>query len=205
MQSGLIIRILALILFGLSGILLGWGLWPSGVSYHTITFPPDRLILSGEDKPVVQEAYAMELEITPAIRSGDPSRLRVIFQPLEIQERSENQPPIEDVYVESRLELPGVQIEPAGTAGQIFSAGRAVTFWWTISASRAGVYEGTVWLGLRAKPPKQEASQYTALAAPRIEIKVSRLLFLSGPAARWTGALGLVFGAGFYFWRWRHA
>jgi hypothetical protein len=194
-----------LVVFTLAVMALGWGFWPAKISYHTITFPPDRLILLGERMSVVQEPYAMELEYTPVIRSGDQSQLRIIFQPLEMQERSQKLPEIEDVYVETRLELPGVQIEPAGTAGQIFLPGRAITFWWTIVPDRAGVYEGTVWLGLRDQSPDNDASQFTALAAPRVEVKVSRFLLLPGPVARWVGAFGLVLSAVAYFWRWRHA
>jgi hypothetical protein len=190
--SGLLIAV-----FGLFGLV--WGSWVPAVTEHSLEFSPEVMTVPDSQavNAAVLEQRVMTLSYPTWARAGDPVQVRLTFAaqtapdiPVDLFNAAERY----NIFVETSLDMPGLAIDPNLTTGQVLPKGRTVTFWWTASGKTAGVFEGTVWLWLTFQPLSAGSTVTKTLAAPRIELKVQRFLFLSGFAARWLGGSGLFMG-----------
>ena len=100
-----------------------------------------------------------------------------------------------NVVAEARLDMAGVQVKPPETVSEPLSAGRSVTFYWSVRPSRAGVYRGTVWFYLHFIPRQGGVESRQAVSAQRIEIRAVTLLGLAAAPARMIGGLGSLISA----------
>lgn len=189
-----------------------WGFWSPPVKMHVLDFSPHVMSIQDSQNPkaALLENRVMTLSYPSWIRLGDSARVRVTFSAKPVEENPSDlidAAMLYDVFVESNLDMPDLKVNPNLTAGQVLPPGRTVTFWWTVFGVKSGANEGTVWLRLRFVPQAKGEAVTTTLAAPRIELHVRRLAFLSGPAARWLGGLSLFFGVSniFIVWRRIHA
>jgi hypothetical protein len=210
--------LLGLLLLGLGFTSLGWGFWPLPQRTHTLVFTPAQMQLLGMEG-VQLGGRRLTLTYPVVLRLGDPGQARLVFEPQPLGTPAAGAAPnrggnpgglagATGVTVETRLELPGLAVAPAGVSGQALPQDRAVTFWWEIAAQEAGDYEGTAWLSLRLTPESHGLDtelQPQALAAPRVTVRITHLAGLSGPAARWGGAAAAAAGLLISGWSWRHA
>ena len=110
--------------------------------------------------------------------------------------------------VESRLELPGLRVEPNETQQSPRLSEEPVSFTWTIHSPAPGRYPGRVWIFVQPAldAPGGEAENNPGrnpLAALPVEVEVSSLLFLDGAAARTAGAAVLLAGFALVLWTFR--
>jgi hypothetical protein len=180
-------------------------------------------------QPAIPESRRLTLEFPPVIRTGDSSRIRL---QLEVDNRGNITPTavvegnkvtgevvqIPNLYethrviAEARLDMAGMEVQPAGTISEPLSQGQSVTFYWSVRPQDSGKYEGTVWLHLRFVPKGGGQESSIPVSVQFIEIEVKSFLgFLGGGAARGIGAVGSVIGSvlGFPFvddfakWLWK--
>lgn len=209
LRRGGALQLIAVLLVLVGCALLGWGFAPVRITEHQLTFSPEQMALPGASTPSVSEARRMTLSYPSTLRLGDPGWARLVFQPL-VEVDPQNSVVVDpsqavEVYVETRLELPGLWIEPSRGVGQVLPTGRSVTFWWKLQGADAGEYEGTAWLELQYETSSEGATQRQALAAPRVRVRVESLAGLNGARARGSGSIAVILGLGLFLWRWRRA
>jgi len=189
--------------------LLVWSLTPSvRVDWVVPILPFTTTSL----QPAVPESRYLTLEWPSAMRVGDADVVRLT---LEVdaggnltaaaetggQQAHGGVIQLPDVYdthnvvAEARLDMAGVQVKPPETVSEPLSAGRSVTFYWSVSPPRAGVYPGTVWFYLHFIPRKGGVESRQAVSAQRIEIRAVTLFGLAAAPARMIGGLGSLISA----------
>lgn len=161
--------------------------------------------------PALPEARSLTLEFPARMRAGDGDTIRLT---LEVTDLGRIQPTAEveghvttlqtievpDLYdthtvlAEARLDLAGLDVQPAGVVTQPLLRGRPVTFYWSVRPSEAGKYSGRIWLSLRFLPLAGGPDSSRVIAAPPVEIEATTLWGLRASTARWIGALGSMLG-----------
>ncbi len=155
------------------------------------------------------------LEFAPKMREGDTQVIALtLTAPAAAIKESDTEPnsssstpaptspPFSDnslthiVIAEARLDLVGMEVQPAELISEPLLPGESVSFRWSARPSAPGMYRGTVWLFLRFIDPSTKAERREAISAQSIEIRVLRLIGFDGPSARFAGALALLLAAG---------
>ena len=191
--------------------------------------PTPTLSASIQPQPAIPESRRLTLEFPPVMRTGDSTRIRL---QLEVDDRGNIVPTavvegnvvtgevveIPNLYethhviAEARLDMAGMEVQPAGTISEPLSQGGSVTFYWSLRPEETGKYEGTVWLHLRFVPKGGGEESRIPVSVQFLEIEAKSFFgFLKGGTARNIGALGSVIGSvlGFPFvddlmkWLWR--
>ena len=183
------------LLAGLVG--LGWGIWPAPQVTHTLEISPAQMVVPGDAASAVMERRRMTLIFPAWLRAGETAQVRMTFEPLPAKADLPQKVDVTRryaVFTRASLDLPGLEVTPAGPAGQILSPGKPVTFWWVLEGAQAGNFDGTAWLSLRFDPLDGREPLMQALAAPRMNVKVRRFLGLGGPAGRFAGGAAGVVG-----------
>lgn len=162
--------------------------------------------------PSVPERRMLSLEYPAAIRVGDADR---VILTLEVDEQGRLTPTaqaggniiqgevieIPNVYethnlmAEARLDLAGIQVQPAETVSETMLPGQKVIFFWSVRPQEVGNYKGTIWFYLRFIPKDGSPDSRQALSAQLIEIDAVTLFGLKAAPARWLGMFGMVVGA----------
>jgi hypothetical protein len=162
--------------------------------------------------PAILQPYLLSLEWPGTIRMGDSDVIRLT---LEVDENGRITPTAEfaghvttgqavvipDVYAtdnviaEARLELAGVQIDPAGLTSQQLARGQSVTFFWSIHPGSEGHYRGVAWFYLRYVPLDGGSESEQPLAALPVEFEATSLFGLKAGPARILGAVGALAGS----------
>jgi hypothetical protein len=157
-----------------------------------------------------QEPRLISIEFPARIRvgEGDVIRLTLEVDPSgkitptaevgghQVDTQAVNIPYVYDLYqvvAESRLDLAGMQVSPQEEVSEPLAPGKKVTFYWSISASQAGTYRGTLWLYLNLIPKQGGASDRQTLMAKRLDIDATTFLGLSAGTARAAGLVGSFF------------
>ncbi len=163
-------------------------------------------------QPAIPEKRVLSLEYPAAIRAGDADRVTLT---LAVDEQGNLTPTaqvggniikgdiieIPNVYAthnlmaEARLDMAGMQVQPAETVSETMLPGQKVVFFWSIRPQEVGSYKGTVWFYLRFIPKDGSPDSRQALSAQLIEIDAVTLFGLKAGPARWLGMLGTVVGA----------
>lgn len=163
-------------------------------------------------QPAILEKRMLSLEYPATIRVGDADR---VILTLEADEQGKLTPTaqvgshviqgevieIPNVYdthnlmAEARLDLPGMQVQPAETVSETMLPGQKVVFFWSIRPQQVGNYKGIVWFYLRFIPKAGGDDSRQALSAQFIEVDAVTLFGLKAGPARWLGMLGTVVGA----------
>jgi hypothetical protein len=99
-----------------------------------------------------------------------------------------------NVTAEARLDLAGMQVQPAESIYEPLKPGQSATFYWSIRPQEVGIYRGTVWLHLNFADRSTQEQSRIALSAQIIEIQVVDFFGLSVNVARMSGVVGSVVG-----------
>jgi hypothetical protein len=99
-----------------------------------------------------------------------------------------------NVTAEAKLDLAGMQVQPAEAIYEPLKRGQSATFYWSIRPQETGVYRGTVWLHLNFTDKSTGAEDRIAISAQIIEIKAVDFFGLSVNVARTSGVVGSVIG-----------
>jgi hypothetical protein len=187
--------------FALGLGLLLWGFWRSPQRTHSLTFSPEQLAAPVDGLASAGEARRMTLLAPAWMRTGDSYPAQLSFEPLIPAAAPQGSA----LLVESHLDFSALEVDPPEKASQALIPGRTATFWWRLRGMQPGEVEGTAWLALHFEPQSGTLEQEKALSAVRVNIRISSLGGLDGPAARTLGwllaGIGLVlFGAGRFYY-----
>jgi hypothetical protein len=197
-------------------ILFAWGTWPSRKDVDTLVIYPGEMQMTitgpaqavdeqtslpdGANVPAVLEVRRLILEAPVSIQTGNRDFIRLVFMPAAVSPGMIEIQGLEDIFsthmvaVEARLEMGGLEVEPAGTLTRPLLPGQAVRFEWGLIPNQARVYEGTAWLYLRFMPKDGSPGNSRPVSAQRVEIRASSILGLSGLQARMLGGAGTLLG-----------
>lgn len=162
--------------------------------------------------PAIPETRRLTLEFPPKMRAGVESD--VVRLTLEVDDLGKITPTaqiegntvvgetieIPDLYethnvtVEARLDLAGMQVQPAEAIYEPLKKGRYATFHWSIRPQETGLYRGTVWLHLNFVNKSTGEEDRIAVSAQIIEIEAVDFFGLSVNLARTSGVVGSVIG-----------
>jgi hypothetical protein len=182
-----------------------------------------------QSQPAIPESRRLTLEFPPVMRTGDSTRIRLQLEvddlggitPTAVMEGNvvtgeiveiPNLYETHNVIAEARLDMAGMEVQPAGTISEPLTQGLPVTFYWSVRPNESGNYEGTAWLHLRLIPKAGGAESRIPVSVQFLEIEANSFLGLvNGNMARGIGAIGSVIGSvlGFPFmddlvkWLWR--
>jgi len=162
--------------------------------------------------PAILESRRLTLEFPPKMRAGvegDIIRLTlevddlgnitptaqvegnvVVGETIEIPDLYETH----NVTAEARLDLAGMQVQPAEAVYEPLKRGQSATFYWSIRPQETGVYRGTVWLHLNFADKSTGEESRIAVSAQIIEIEAVDFFGLSVNVARMSGVVGSVIG-----------
>ncbi len=162
--------------------------------------------------PAILESRRLTLEFPPKMRAGvegDIIRLTlevddlgnitptaqvegnvVVGETIEIPDLYETH----NVIAEARLDLAGMQVQPAEAVYEPLKRGQSATFYWSIRPQETGVYRGTVWLHLNFADKSTGEESRIAVSAQIIEIEAVDFFGLSVNVARMSGVVGSVIG-----------
>ena len=197
-------------------ILFAWGAWPSRKEIHALVIYPRemQMTVSGSAQvvneqtplseqvnvPAILELRRLILELPVSIQTGNRDFIRLVFMPEVVSPGMSEVQGLQDIYsthlvaVEARLEMGGLEVEPAGTLTRPLFLGQAVRFEWDLIPMQARVYEGTAWLYLRFMPKDGSPGNSWPISAQRVEIRTDSFLGLSGIQARRLGGTGTLLG-----------
>jgi len=99
-----------------------------------------------------------------------------------------------NVTAEARLDMAGMQIQPADAIYEPLKRGQSATFYWSIRAQEPGIYRGTVWLHLNFADKSTGEQSRIAVSAQIIEIEAVDFFGLPVNVARASGVIGTVVG-----------
>jgi hypothetical protein len=162
--------------------------------------------------PAILETRRLTLEFPPKMRAGvegDIIRLTlevddlgnitptaqiegnvVVGETIEIPDLYETH----NVTAEARLDLAGMQVQPAEAVYEPLKRGQSATFYWSIRPQETGVYRGTVWLHLSFVNKSTGEEDRIAVSAQIIEIEAVDFFGFSVNVARTAGVVGSVVG-----------
>jgi len=182
-------------LLSASILALYWGVRPSSLQTHSIDLLQAELQLPESQMANADpRAYAGKITLVwpIRIRLDDPAEVRLRFEATLAAE-----PPTPEQYssfLQSRLEMIGLQHTPTGEISQAFSLDHPVVFLWNLRPLQTGLYQGKAWIRLRQVETNTGAEKNHLLAAPSFDIQVESLLGVSGRQARLLGSLGVIIG-----------
>jgi len=162
--------------------------------------------------PAIPETRRLTLEFPSRMRAGVESD--VVRLTLEVDDLGNITPTaqiegnlvvgetieIPDLYdthnitVEARLDLAGMQVQPAEAVYEPLKRGQSATFYWSIRPQETGLYRGTVWLHLNLMNKSTGEEDRIAVSAQIIEIEAVDFFGLSVNLARASGVVGSVVG-----------
>ena len=179
----------------LSVTLLIWGVVaPQRTTRHQVIRPEQMQLPSGQSVP---ETRLLTLEYPVAIRNGDADRLRLT---VEVQEPATavgiaNVYETHQIFAETRLEMTGMNVIPAGTVSEPLVPGQNVSFFWSVRPGEIGSAQGTTWLYLRFVPKDGGPEIRQPVSAQTIEIESVTFVGVHASAARPLGVLGVFVSA----------
>jgi hypothetical protein len=99
-----------------------------------------------------------------------------------------------DVIAEARLDLAGMQVQPANSIFEPLKPGQSVTFYWSIRPQDPGEYRGTAWLHLNFREKSTGEESRIAVSAQPVQIEAVDFFGLSVNVVRTSGVIGSVVG-----------
>ncbi len=190
-------------------ILLGWGMLPDRTRAIEQFISPAEMQLPGDGTAAIatlMEYRQVRLEWPATMRIGDQETIRLVFETVTseiiVQKPAADLANVYDKYnlmAEGRLEVGGLQVDPANPRRESLPQGQTVTYLWQVRAQEAGNYTGTIWLSLRFLPLDGGPASQVPVFVRDLDIQANSLLGLSGPIARAAGGVGIVVGLGLCF------
>jgi hypothetical protein len=99
-----------------------------------------------------------------------------------------------NVTAEARLDLAGMQIQPADAIYEPLKRGQSAKFFWSIRPQEVGIYRGTVWLHLNFADKSTGEQSRIAVSAQTVEIEAVDFFGLSVNLVRTSGVVGSIVG-----------
>lgn len=99
-----------------------------------------------------------------------------------------------NVTAEARLDLAGMQVQPADAIYEPLKRGQSATFYWSIRPQETGTYRGTVWLHLNFADKSTGEQSRIAVSAQIVEIEAVDFFGLSVNLVRTSGVIGSLVG-----------
>jgi hypothetical protein len=99
-----------------------------------------------------------------------------------------------NVTAEARLDLAGMQVQPADAIYEPLKRGQSATFHWSIRPQEVGTYRGTVWLHLNFADKSTGEQSRIAISAQIVEIEAVDFFGLSVNTIRTSGVVGSIIG-----------
>ncbi len=202
-------RKIRLLLFWFSlALTLLFGLWGSLRTPRHAQERALRLVEANTPQTVLGK-WTIRLETPNFLRVGNAELVRLSLLPIEELPSTPEGPTISalpgDVLlptlvsttglaVEARLDLAGVEVHPDQAITEPLSAGKPLTFFWSVRALQPGAYHGVAWLHLILL--NTDSERRIPLSAQEIRLEVRTLWGLSATTARW---LSLLWGALTFF------
>jgi len=184
-------------------VLLTWASLPVRQQMMEQTILPAEMQLPNNGQPAqaVLESKQVIVEWPDSMRIGDSEEIKMIFEPGGV-EGIEGSPEIgfSNIYdhynlmAEGRFEVAGVVVEPANPLRESLPPGQSIVYKWKITADKTGVYPGRVWLSLRYLPLDGKTPTQSPIFVTSINLKLTSLWGISGPAARRLGGLVIILG-----------
>jgi hypothetical protein len=98
------------------------------------------------------------------------------------------------VTAEARIDMAGMDVQPAGAIYEPMTPGQTVKFFWSIRPQETGLYRGTVWLHLVFVDRISGEESRMAVSAQIVEIEAVDFFGFSVNVARTSGVVGSVIG-----------
>jgi len=99
-----------------------------------------------------------------------------------------------NVTAEARLDMAGMQVQPADAIYEPLKRGQSATFYWSIRPQEPGTYRGTVWLHLNFVDKSTGEQSRIAVSAQIVEIEAVDFFGLSVNLVRSFGVIGTFIG-----------
>ncbi len=162
--------------------------------------------------PAIPEMRRLTLEYPPKMKAGVESD--VIRLTLEVDEQGNITPTaqvegnvitgetiqIPNLYethmvtAEARIDMAGMDVQPAGAIYEPMTPGQSVKFFWSIRPQDTGLYRGTVWLHLVFVDRISGEESRMAVSAQIVEIEAVDFFGFSVNVARTSGVVGSIVG-----------
>lgn len=168
----------------ISAALLAWGYWPADRLVRILSVSSD-LAAAGSAPARWQTTVTSPVRI----RLGDSDLLQLTIAP-ESAARGADLELAGPYLTHARLDLPGVDVQPAGLISEPMPVGGAASYFWSVRASHVGKYSGTVWLYVSPAPSGFGDSARVPMAAQPVRLEVLSFFGLAGAAARTLGTIG---------------
>lgn len=162
--------------------------------------------------PAIPEMRRLTLEYPPKMKAGVESD--VIRLTLEVDKQGNITPTaqvegnvitgetiqIPNLYethmvtAEARIDMAGMDVQPAGAIYEPMTPGQSVKFFWSIRPQDTGLYRGTVWLHLVFVDRISGEESRMAISAQIVEIEAVDFFGFSVNVARTSGVVGSIVG-----------
>jgi len=195
-----ILHILAFIILTASLIFLVWGYYPSSEETKKLRVPG-----------IGQQNLAW----TSRIRRGETGSLKLEFDSAELgiggiaardveinNFENTHQSPLhssDHILIETRVELPGVLIQPGEELIQPLQSGEKLTFNWQITPYKSGENEGEIWIYLKILSEDQGDDSRHPISILSIHTQSIDLFGMTGQTTRIFGIIGICIA--FVLWR----
>lgn len=187
-----ILHVLAFVFLTGSLIFLAWGYFPALADTQELRVPG-----------VGQQT----LTWTSRIRKGETGSLKLVFNSAELgvggiaangtdlnnfeNIRQFHLNSIDHVLLETRVELPGVLIQPGAELIQPLRPGKELSFNWQITPYKSGEIEGEIWIYLNMLSEDQVVDGRRPISILSIHVLSLDLFGMTGQTARIFGIIGI--------------
>jgi len=185
---------------------------PAPAPTQSVPVPEATQPVQAPPQPVIPETRRLTLEYPPKMRAGVEGD--IVRLTLEVDDLGNVTPTAEldgnvvtgetveipnlyethYVIAEARLDLAGMQVQPANSIFEPLKPGQSVTFYWSIRPADPGKYAGTVWLHLNFREKSMGEESRIPVSAQIIEIEAVDFFGLSVNVVRTSGVIGSVIG-----------
>jgi hypothetical protein len=201
--------LLSIVILTISIVLLIWGYAPNLHETRARQISPSEMQPAA---PAIPEPRLLTLEFPSKMRAGvEGDIIRLKF---EVDDQGDITPiaqiggnevlgeaiVIPDLYetynvtAEARLDMVGMQVQPADAIYEPLKRGQPATFYWSIRAQEPVIYPGTVWLHLNFAEKSTGEKSRIAVSAQIIEIEAANFFGLPVNLVRALGVIGIVVG-----------
>lgn len=153
------------------------------------------------DKTTALAELSVVVETPERLRSGEIQQVSLTAELVEGETQPKNADlapqslPDSTLAIISRLDIPGMEVSPAGEFSQAMEPGRPAQFTWSLRARQAGSYSGTLWLYQAGLSGESQASAgRRLLLAQPVLFTATSLFGLGSTATQVMGIVGSVVG-----------
>jgi hypothetical protein len=175
-RRGLFWLLLACVLL-FAGLLLGASL-PLPLIDIQLHLPADRQV----------GLHGAQLAWPTVIRSGETRNAALHLEAVDSSQMDKTG----NLLIETRLELPGAVVSPAGAIRQPLIPGKGLVFNWQIRVNGEGSLGGTLWIYRVIIPVVGDTDDRQVVLAFPLEVKAATVLGMPVGLARWIGGIGLM-------------